>query len=176
MWRKWISEWAATTRVRLKGFQILTARMLALHEATPKEYWRAKAEALSMIWAEIEAPVKESLKAKLGDAGDARLTVLHDELSECLKESEIVGFFPVAGTWGKQVAIDQRLRPSLQCLRLCSLVRHDLGPILKDCKSESQMWVPASQAEMARKRKRAASDSKGEGKGGKSKGGGKRRA
>jgi hypothetical protein len=165
-----LSEWAACTRVRLSNFSNLTTRMLALHNSS-KEYWKAKAEAVGLIWEEMETALTTAVKDKLGgEDGATRLKVLHDELSECLKESEIVGFFPVGGQWGKQVSIDLRLRPSLQALRLCSLVRHDLNPLLKEIKAPQQIWVPASQAEMSRKRKRRSSEGA---KGGK--GGGKRR-
>ena len=75
----------------------------------------------------------------------------------------------MGGDWGQNTAVDIRFRASLIAMRLSDLVRSTLRPVLTQLNGPVKCWVPLSQGEMARRRKRkglgTTKGDKGHGKG-----------
>ena len=81
--------------------------------------------------------------------------------------------YAIAGKWTETRIFDVRLKCGLQALRLNHLIKTSVAPKLKEATTSDasgpQIWVPLSQGEMKRKRRRVEgaglSSAKGGGKG-----------
>ena len=114
--------------------------------------------------------VVTSCKARITGKFPGCQTQIRSELRGILtSEEELIGVFPVGGDWGQNTAVDIRFRPSLIAMRLSDLVRSTLRPFLSNLNGPVKCWVPLSQGEMSRRRKRKGLGStkgdKGHGKG-----------
>ena len=121
--------------------------------------WQVKEELYELVLHDLDAPLR-----RMEDI--ARQTQIRSELRGILTSvEEIIGVFPSGGEWGKRTAIDIRFRASLIALRFSDLGRSTLRPFLKQLNGPIKCWVPLSQGEMTKRRKRRGLDStKGAGK------------
>ena len=150
------SDQEALTRIRLKGFQGLLARGRAI-DTGDKRFWTMKQDAVDLVYSCLE-PV---LKSKWGDlAPEAlaeKLTKVLNEMSSCLLEGALVGFFPVGSPWATADTVDLRMRPGILALRMNNLVNSVLAPATKG--GDVTIWVPLGAGDMRRKRRRQGLDS-----------------
>ena len=142
-----VSEWDATTRVRVKNPGSILTQAEEL-QATSKEFWRLKEAVGKAVWSEIAARLCKSVPAEV-------LKQYEGERSCGLAPEGLTGVFPVGGNWDGCSVIDIRLKP---CSRLgfTTFVRSVLAPKLKESDAgavDFGIWVPLSSGEM-RKRKR----------------------
>ena len=72
-------------------------------------------------------------------------------------ESGVQGIFGVWAPVGEAPTVDIKFRPSLSAMRAHALIKQHVGPALKRADASVQMWVPLSNAENQRKRKRQSS-------------------
>ena len=157
-----LSEWTATTRTRWEGLTTLNQRMCDLYK-NKGGMWHVKKELFDLVFNDLDHA--------LGSMEDiARQTQIRSELRGILtSQKELIGVFPVGGDWGQNTAVDIRFRPSLIAMRLSDLVRSTLRPFLTQLNGPVKCWVPLSQGEMSRRRKRKGLGStkgdKGHGKG-----------
>ena len=143
-----VSEWSAVTRVRFEGLVTLKQKAIDLHGGS-KEFWRLKMGLAEALWADLGPALQGS------DA--TRVDTMKNELFQCLvSEADIQGVFPVGGDFASCSALDVKCKPSLAALRLHTLARNHLSPLLRQLGGAVRCWVPASAADMKRKRKRAA--------------------
>ena len=129
--------------------------------AKKEPLWKLKAELYDLAITDLD-PVLATMQ-DMGNQVRCRA-----ELRECLSAVEdIVGIFNVGGGWGHHTAVDLRFRPSMTALRMSQLVRHHLRALTHFDGSPIKVWVPLSQGEMSRKRKRqGGEEAKGRGRGG----------
>eukprot|EP00435_Cladocopium_sp_Y103_P069361 s129_g33.t1 len=88
---------------------------------------------------------------------ESKRIAVRNEFKECLSHPEYIqGVFPAGGEWGKERAIDLRLKHGCVALRLDHLVRTILTPALKATAGpvKLQMWVPLTPGEMKKKQER----------------------
>ena len=124
----------------------LDKRLMELHE-TKAGMWKIKEELFTLLVSDLDPHL-----SALPDA--ARQMQIRAEMRETLGTGQdLIGVFPVGGPWGRHTALDIRFRPSLGALRFCQLVKRELRAVLLPVSGKA-CWVPLSQAEMGKKRKR----------------------
>ncbi|CAE7583649.1 unnamed protein product [Symbiodinium natans] len=113
----------------------LDKRLMELHE-TKAGLWKIKEELFTLLLVDLDPHL-----SSLPDA--ARQMQIRAEIRDTLGAGgDIVGVFPVGGTWGHHTALD-----------IHQLVKRDLRALLLPVTGKA-CWVPLSQAEMTKKRKR----------------------
>ena len=145
-------EVSKTTKVRFVGADKLSKRGLELHTSS-REFWRLKLEVCDLLLESLD-PLLLTLFPE-----ESKRTAVRNEFKECLCLSHVEyinGIFPAGGEWGKERAIDLRMRYGCVSCRFDHLVRTVLSPALKAAPGpvRFQMWVPLTQHEMKKRQER----------------------
>ena len=120
--------------------------------ASGKELWHLKENLGSLLWEDIRLALGDSVTA------DGINTMQAELFQTCNQPGEIVGVFPVGAPLAETQLFDIRFRPCLNAFRARTLFKQHISPALKAAGGQVQAWIPLSQAESQKKRKRQGSN------------------